>query len=126
MKYRTYVGCASPLPLQNAAVVAWRDDEHVQSARDAYKANFILAKDILGVEMAKATFYIWLEVDDDIEFTKRLYSEYNLKVLPGSFLGRNGEGKGYVRLALVYDEDKTRDALQRVKELMHKIQKENK
>lgn len=126
MKYRTYVGCASPLPLQNAAVVAWRDDEHVQSARDAYKANFIFAKDILGVDVAKATFYIWLEVDDDIEFTKRLYSEYNLKVLPGSFLGRNGEGKGYVRLALVYDEDKTRDALQRVKELMHKIQKENK
>lgn len=126
MKYRTYVGCASPLPLQNAAVVAWRDDEHVQSARDAYKANFIFAKDILGVDVAKATFYIWLEVDDDIEFTKRLYSEYNLKVLPGSFLGRNGEGKGYVRLALVYNEDKTIDALQRVKELMHKIQKENK
>jgi aspartate/methionine/tyrosine aminotransferase len=123
MKYRTYVGCASPLPLQCAATVAWQDDLHVEVAREAYKANFILAKEILGIEMAKATFYIWLEVDDDLEFTKRLYSEYNLKVLAGSFLGRNGEGSGFVRLALVYDERKTKDALKRVKALMNKIKK---
>lgn len=121
MKYRTYIGCASPLPLQHAASVAWKDDAHVAVARKAYRANFILAKEILGVEMAKATFYIWLEVDDDLEFTKRLYSEYNLKVLAGSFLGRNGMGSGFVRLALVYDESKTRDALLRVKDLMNKI-----
>jgi len=124
LAYRTYVGCASPLPLQKAASVAWSDDRHVQIARDAYKANFALAKEILGLKMAKATFYIWLEVDDDIEFTIRLYKEYNLKVLAGSFLGRNGEGKGYVRLALVYDVAKTKDALQRVKLLMDTIRKE--
>jgi Na+-driven multidrug efflux pump len=36
-----------------------------------YRKNFALAKEILGVEIPKATFYIWLEVDDDIEFTKK-------------------------------------------------------
>jgi len=36
-------------------------------------------------------------------------------VIPGSFLGREGEGKGYVRLALVYEADKTREALERIK-----------
>ncbi len=120
MVYRTYVGCASPLPLQAAAAVAWADQNHVDIFRDKYKKNFALAKDILGIEIPKATFYIWLKVKDEIEFTIRLYREYNLKVIPGSFLGRNGEGKGYVRLALVYEEEKTKEALNRVKLAMEK------
>jgi len=120
MVYRTYVGCASPLPLQAAAAVAWADQNHVDIFRDKYKKNFALAKDILGIEIPKATFYIWLKVSDEIEFTIRLYREYNLKVIPGSFLGRNGEGKGYVRLALVYEEEKTKEALKRVKLAMEK------
>jgi aspartate/methionine/tyrosine aminotransferase len=69
----------------------------------------------LGVASPEATFYIWLRVDDEIAFTMKLYQEYNLKVIPGSFLGRDGEGKGYVRLALVYEEMLTKEALTRIK-----------
>ncbi len=90
---------------------------HVVKNRDIYRKNFKLAKEILGVEIPEATFYLWLEVEDELEFTKRAYKEYNLKVLPGSFLGRCGMGKGYVRVALVYDEAKTKEALYRLKEL---------
>ncbi len=115
MVYRTYVGCASPLPLQEAAAVAWADQEHVAVFREKYKANFQAAKEVLGVDAPRATFYIWLEVEDEITFTKTLYENYNLKVIPGSFLGRDGEGQGYVRLALVYEADKTREALTRIK-----------
>ena len=123
MKYRTYVGCASPLPLQSAAAAAWSDEAHVASARDIYKHNFEIAHDILGTAIPKATFYIWLKVDNALEFTKKLYKEYNVKVLPGEFLARddaNGEnpGIGYVRIALVEDEEKTKDALQRIKECL--------
>jgi len=114
MTYRTYVGCASPLPLQYAAAVAWSDQKHVDSFREKYRKNFEIAKELLGVEAPEATFYIWLEVADEIAFTIKLYEAYNLKVIPGSFLGREGEGKGYVRLALVYEEDKTREALRRI------------
>jgi aspartate/methionine/tyrosine aminotransferase len=114
MTYRTYVGCASPLPLQHAAAAAWSDQEHVEVFRAKYRRNFELAKEILGVNPPQATFYIWLKVDDELEFTKELYRQYNVKVLPGSLLGRNGEGKGYVRLALVYDEDMMRDGLERI------------
>ena len=32
INYRTYIGCASPLPLQSAAAVAWSDEEHVAIA----------------------------------------------------------------------------------------------
>ncbi len=118
MTYRTYVGCASPLPLQHAAAAAWADQNHVDGFREKYIRNFEIAREILGVSPPKATFYIWLEVEDELLFTQVLYRQYNLKVLPGSFLGREGVGKGYVRLALVYEEAETREALQRVAALL--------
>ena len=119
MKYRTYVGCAAPVPLQEAATVAWNDQAHVDQFRAIYKQNFDLAKEILGVEPPKSTFYIWLEVGDEIEFTRELYRQKNIKVLPGSFLGRNGIGKGYVRIALVENATKTKEVLIRLKEFMN-------
>jgi len=119
MTYRTYVGCASPLPLQHAAAVAWADQTHVAVFRQKYKKNFEVAKEVLDVDAPEATFYIWLKVEDEIAFTTRLYKDYNLKVIPGSFLGREGEGKGYVRLALVYEEEKTREALQRIADALN-------
>ncbi|CAA6823614.1 MAG: N-succinyl-L,L-diaminopimelate aminotransferase alternative (EC [uncultured Sulfurovum sp.] len=118
MTYRTYVGCASPLPLQEAAAVAWADQKHVDRFRAKYKRNFELAKEILNITPPQATFYIWLEVEDEIEFTLNLYKNYNLKVIPGSFLGREGQGQGFVRLALVYEENKTRECLERIKKML--------
>jgi len=118
MVYRTYVGCASPLPLQHAAAVAWADQEHVAVFREKYKKNFEVAKEVLGVDAPEATFYIWLKVDDEIAFTTKLYKEYNLKVIPGSYLGREGEGQGYVRLALVYEVEKTKEALERISDAL--------
>ncbi|MFK5937821.1 MAG: succinyldiaminopimelate transaminase, partial [Sulfurimonas sp.] len=113
MKYRTYVGCASPLPLQSAAAAAWSDEAHVRASREVYKRNFILAHEILGTDIPKATFYIWLKVQNALEFTKKLYEKYNVKVLPGEFLAREdtrGEnpGVGFVRIALVENEEKTK------------------
>lgn len=118
LQYRTYVGCASPVPLQEAAAVAWNDQEHVAGFRKIYKKNFEIAQEILGTQIPEATFYIWLEVNDELEFTRNLYKEKNIKVLPGSFLGRNGLGKGYIRIALVENEEKTRDVLTRLKDFI--------
>jgi aspartate/methionine/tyrosine aminotransferase len=119
MTYRTYVGCASPLPLQHAAAIAWANQEHVDAFREKYIKNFEIAKEILDINPPLSTFYIWLPVEDEIAFTTRLYQEYNLKVIPGSFLGREGQGQGFVRLALVYEERKTREALERIKMLIN-------
>ncbi len=118
MRYRTYVGCASPLPLQRASAIAWKELSHVEIFREAYRKNFEIAREVLGIEIPKATFYIWLDVGDEIEFTKELYKTYNIKVLPGSYLGREGIGKGYVRVALVYDEDTTKDSLTKIARLL--------
>ncbi len=117
-KYRTYTGCAVPLPLQKAAAVAWNDEKHVEINRNKYRKNFEIAKEILGIEIPKATFYIWFEVEDDIEFTKKLYKNKNLKVLPGSFLSRDKQGSKNVRIALVESEEKTKQALQRISEFL--------
>ncbi len=115
MRYRTYVGCASPLPLQAAAAAAWEDEGHVAFFRELYARNFQLAKEILGTPIPKSTFYLWLEVEDDLAFTRRLYEEKNLKVLPGSFLTRGDFDEKYVRIALVEEEKRTREALERIK-----------
>ncbi len=123
MKYRTYIGCASPLPLQSAAASAWLDEDHVAVSRKIYKRNFELALKILGVKIPEATFYIWLKVENPIEFTQKLYKEYNVKVLPGEYLARTDKkgvnpGKGFIRIALVENEERTRDALLRIKECL--------
>ena len=118
LRYRTYVGCASPLPLQYASAAAWNDEEHAEINRENYAKNFRIVKEVLDIDPPEATFYIWFEVDDDISFAKRLYEKKNLKVLPGSFLGRNGAGKGYVRIALVEKEDRTKEAMERLRDFI--------
>lgn len=118
MKYRTYVGAAVPLPLQKASATAWSEEEHVKRAREIYKTNLELASKILDVKKSEATFYVWLEVGDELEFTKKLYEKKNIKVLPGSFLGREGIGSAYVRIALVENCEKTKEVLERIKLFM--------
>lgn len=112
--YRTYIGAASPLPLQKAASVAWRDKEFSENFRQIYARNLKLSREILKVKVEPYTFYTWLKVADDMEFTKELYANDGILVLPGRFLGQNGAGVGYVRIALVYSEEVIKDSLERL------------
>ena len=123
-QYRTYVGCASPLPLQKAASVAWSDDKHTEFSRIQYANNLKLAKEIFlekipNLRIPQETFYVWLPVQNDLEFTRNLLLEENILVLPGSFLSRidtqgQNPGNNFVRLALVYEESIIKDALLRI------------
>lgn len=118
MQYRTYTGCAMPLPLQTAAATAWGAEKHVENFRKLYTENMRLAKEILRVHPPKATFYIWLKVENDLKFTQELYREKSIKVLPGRYLGRDGMGENYVRIALVESPDKTKEILYRLKDFI--------
>jgi len=117
MRYRTYVGCASPLPLQFAATAAWSDEKHVIENRARYRRNFDLAKEILGITPPRSTFYIWMEVEDDIAFTKAAWQLMHLKLLPGSYLSRGDFTTKHVRIALVENEARTKEALLRIRAL---------
>jgi succinyldiaminopimelate transaminase len=61
--YRTYHGCAMPLPLQHASIAAWRDERHVQENRRLYREKFRAVLEILGdslpVAPPRASFYLW-------------------------------------------------------------------
>lgn len=118
-KYRTYIGCAIPNPLQRAAAKAWQDTCVCEGIRQKYARNLEIAQEIFSdIHIEPYTFYMWLEVGDDIDFTQKLYEKEGILVLPGSFLGRNTIGKGYVRIALVYEEAITIRSLKTLKEFL--------
>lgn len=114
MLYRTYLGCAIPLPMQKAASLAWNDINHSEEFRKIYANNLKLAREILDIYVSPYTFYLWIKVNNDLEFTKELYKQEGILVLPGSFLGSNGGG--YIRAALVYDNLVTKQILERLKQ----------
>ena len=115
LRYRTYLGTAIPLPLQVASATAWSDDKHVEKNREIYRENMRLAKEILNIEVSQATFYLWLEVKDDLKATVELFRDFNLKVIAGRFLGRDGAGENFIRIALVENPTKVKRALEVLK-----------
>lgn len=131
LKYRTYQGCAMPLPHQLASIAAWEDEQHVAHNRALYQEKFALWMDELGelldLRMPEAGFYFWVKVPelfhgDDEAFVKALYEQANIYALAGRYLSRevNGQnpGAGYVRIALVADVDESREAIDRIKKLL--------
>lgn len=121
LKYRTYVGATNALCMQRAAALAWADEKHVAEAMLKYKKNFEIAANYLNAKTPEASFYIWLNVGDGEKFALELYKEKNLLVLPGEYLARNF-AKEYVRIALVESEERTKEAMERLKDFMSRYQ----
>ena len=125
--YRTYHGCAMPLPTQYASIVAWQDEDHVKENRQQYREKFDAVLEILSpvlnIEKPEASFYLWPEVPmDDVAFASGLMKTQNVTVLPGSFLARpsNGinPGENRARIALVASLEETVEAAHRIKEFI--------
>ncbi|MFZ5556872.1 MAG: succinyldiaminopimelate transaminase [Pseudomonadota bacterium] len=108
--YRTYHGCAMSPPVQAASCAAWADEAHVADNRARYREKFDavmpMLEDVLGVECPDAGFYLWARTPfDDTVFARLLARDYNVTVLPGSYLAREAHGlnpgRSFVRIALV-------------------------
>lgn len=108
--YRTYHGCAMPVQTQLASVAAWEDEVHVRANRVLYREKFDAVLEILqpvmDVQRPDGSFYLWPNVDgDDAQFTRELFAQQHVTVVPGSYLSREVEGHnpgaGRVRMALV-------------------------
>ncbi|MBS0395002.1 MAG: succinyldiaminopimelate transaminase [Proteobacteria bacterium] len=108
--YRTYHGCAVPVHVQRASIAAWDDDAHAAANRALYRAKFDAVVPVLAPLLAlndpAGGFYLWPEVgEDDERFTRELYRRENVRVVPGSYLGRDAgsgnPGAGRVRISLV-------------------------
>ena len=128
--YRTYHGCAMNPAVQAASSAAWQDDVHVAENRRLYLEKFTqvtaILKSKLRVKRPDAGFYLWLQVPiADTIFAQQLYRDYNVTVLPGSYLARTvrgiNPGKDFVRMALVPDLDETLEAANRMAEFINKL-----
>ena len=130
-QYRTYHGCAMPLPTQHASSAAWQDETHVRQNRQQYREKFTAVLDILdtvcSVSRPPASFYLWLKTPiADSEFARRLFAKENITVLPGSFLSRTSNGidpgRHHVRIALVAPLQECREAANRIRNFINSLQ----
>ncbi|WP_300454657.1 succinyldiaminopimelate transaminase [Accumulibacter sp.] len=108
--YRTYHGSAMSPAVQSASIAAWNDESHVVDNRRQYAEKFAAVTprlaDVLHTAPPEAGFYLWARTPiSDSDFARRLLADYNVVLLPGSFLGRSAQGvnpgAGFVRIALV-------------------------
>ena len=131
--YRTYHGCAMSPVVQTASITAWDDEDHVVDNRRQYREKFarvtpILAE-VLDVRLPDAGFYLWAGVpahfhrpetrlSADELFARDLLAQYNVTVLPGSYLAREARGvnpgAGRVRMALVAETAECVEAAERM------------
>lgn len=121
--YRTYHGSAMPLPVQQASIAAWGDEAHVVENRAKYREKFAavtpMLAAVLDVSLPDAGFYLWAKVPgSDTEFASQLLAQYNVTVLPGSYLARqasgNNPGAGRIRMALVAETAECVEAASRI------------
>lgn len=133
--YRTYHGGAMSPVVQAASVAAWNDEAHVEDNRRQYREKFAqvtpLLAEVLDVALPDASFYLWAGVPErwatavpglgaDEAFARELLAQYNVTVLPGSYLARTARGfnpgAGRVRMALVAEAAECLEAAGRIVE----------
>lgn len=128
--YRTYHGCAMNPAIQAATIAAWIDEIHVAENRRLYSEKFAkviaLLAPVLPLSKPDAGFYLWIKTPiSDTVFAQQLHRDYNVSVLPGSFLAREAQGinpgANFIRLALVANLDETLEAARRIAEFTQKL-----
>ena len=125
--YRTYHGSAMSGMVQAASKALWQDEVHVRENRQLYREKFarvtpVLAQ-VLDVQLPDAGFYLWAGLPpgwqnrDDL-FAQQLLAQYNVTVLPGSYLAREFQGvnpgAGRIRMALVAQTEECLQAAERI------------
>jgi aspartate/methionine/tyrosine aminotransferase len=115
-----------PMPAQRVAIAAYGDEAHVIENRRLYSHKFDLADQIIGdrygYRRPGGGFFLWLDVSahgGDEAVTLRLWREAGLRVVPGQYLAReqtdgSNPGLGYIRVAMVSDQETTAEALHRL------------
>ena len=123
LHYRTYHGSAMSGAVAAASIAAMNEQAHLVQNRAEYAAKFrALAPRLaqaMPCAMPEAAFYLWARTPgDDAAFCRRLYTEENVTVLPGSYIARTAHGRnpgaGRVRIALVPSLAECTEAIERL------------
>ena len=119
-RIKSYLDYGAFQPVQIAAIVALRDcDEETHKIREVYqKRRDVLVEGLnragWPVESPKGSMFLWAPVPDrfkelgSLEFSKLLMEKALVAVSPGMGFGPMGEG--FVRFALIENEQRTRQA----------------
>lgn len=126
LRWRTYGGPQIPIAVQKASVALWNEETHPIQTREWYRKNFKVAEQILhnrfGYYTPGGGFFLWLDVGNGEEATRKLWRDAHVKVLPGSYACRETDGvntaERYIRVALVHDEKTTREGLSRLAQVL--------
>lgn len=112
------------LPIQQGAIAALTGDQScVQSTREAYRhRRDLLVNGCRNIgwefDVPRGTMFVWAKIPDTYSsselFVKDLFEKTGVLVVPGIAFG--SEGEGYVRMALVQDDDVIEKALKSMKE----------
>jgi alanine-synthesizing transaminase len=129
-RIKSYHDYGTFTPIQVASIVALDGpQECVEEIRKTYeKRRDVMVKGLhdIGwmVENPKASMYVWAKIPDTYEkmgslgFAKRLLEEAKVAVSPGVGFGEYGEG--HVRIALIENEHRLRQAVRGVREMFRK------
>ena len=107
--------------VQHAAITALRGPQDcVKNACAIYqeRRNVLIAglQDLgFDVPAPKATFYVWLPVNDCMAFAAKLLNGAGIVATPGVGFGSSGEG--YVRFAITRPAERIREAIERMRRL---------
>jgi alanine-synthesizing transaminase len=120
--------------IQVAGIVAMRDcDENIVEQVEVYKKR----RDVLceglrkmdwEVEVPKAGMFLWVKIPEpyarmgSIKFSIEMMHRANVALTPGAGFGV--EGEGYLRLALVENENRVNQALKQMRRAMKEIDNE--
>jgi alanine-synthesizing transaminase len=129
-RIKSYHDYGSFTPIQVASIVALEGPQDcVSSIRATYqKRRDVMVKGLhdIGwmVEVPKASMYIWAKIPDfyarlgSLEFAKRLLDEARIAVAPG--VGFGEYGNDHVRIALIENEHRLRQAVRGIREMFRK------
>ena len=126
-RIKSYHDYGTFTPIQVGAIEALNGpQECVEEVRKEYEhRRDVMVKGLhdLGwmVEKPKASMYIWAELHEfyksmgSVEFSKRLLEKAKVAVSPGIGFGEYGEG--FVRIALIENADRIRQALRGIRQM---------
>ncbi len=115
-----------PGVIQHASAAVWGEEQHVAVIRQAYRAKFDLCDQVLagrfGYRRPAGGFFLWLDMSQfggGVEAAVTLWKCCGVRVVPGAYLAQPGPdgvnpGEAYVRVALVHEPAKIREALERI------------
>ena len=129
-RIKSYHDYGSFTPIQVASIVALDGPQDcVEDIRQTYqRRRDVMVKGLhdIGwrVEIPRASMYVWAKIPDyyaamgSIGFTKHLLEQAKIAVAPG--IGFGDHGDDHVRIALIENENRLRQALRGVKEMFRK------